>query len=197
MHDSYEQHIEQFFSIINPFMVEELPVETAPEIQPGTVVRLGERDYIVLASYENGTSALLSRSLISARKFGENANWADSELRQYLNGEFLDELSRAVGAENIVGISRNLITMDGMQKYDSCTDTVSLLSFDDYRAFHDILRDLRVGDWWWLLTPWSGEDGYSRGVCCVYSGGSVCCGVSDCRNGVRPFFLLNSSVLIS
>ena len=97
-----------------------------------------------------------------------------------------------VGTENIIEHEVNLAADDGTNKGVVCRDNVSLLTTDLYRKYRDFLP--AYGSWWWTATPVSKEDGYARGVCCVYGGGALnwCdCGYSG---GVRPFLILDSSV---
>ena len=82
--------------------------------------------------------------------------------------------------------------MDGTAR-GTCDDQISLLSFDEYRAYHSIIGNGPYPDWWWLLTRFSEQ--YSRNVCCVSGVGAVGCNVCGNRRGVRPFFLLKSEIL--
>ena len=89
---------------------------------------------------------------IGDRKFDGKCNdWKKSDLREYLNGEFLAKLEAAVSAENIIQFERDLLSLDGQTEYGSCTDKVSLLTVDEYRKYRAALPN--TGDWWWLITP--------------------------------------------
>ena len=89
---------------------------------------------------------------IGGRKFDSKCNdWKKSDLREYLNGEFLAKLEAAVRAENILPFERDLLSLDGQTEYGSCTDKVSLLTVDEYRKYRALLPN--TGDWWWLITP--------------------------------------------
>ena len=89
---------------------------------------------------------------IGDRKFDNKCNdWKKSDLREYLNGEFLAKLEAAVRAENIIPFERDLLSLDGQTEYGSCTDKVSLLTVDEYRKYRSLLPN--TGKWWWLITP--------------------------------------------
>ncbi len=89
---------------------------------------------------------------IGDRKFDGKCNdWKKSDLREYLNGEFLAKLEAAVRAENIIPFERDLLSLDGQTEYGTCVDKVSLLTVDEYRKYRALLPN--TGDWWWLITP--------------------------------------------
>lgn len=89
---------------------------------------------------------------IGDRKFDSNCNdWKKSDLREYLNGEFLAKLEATVRAENIIPFERDLLSLDGQTEYGTCVDKVSLLTVDEYRKYRASLPN--TDDWWWLITP--------------------------------------------
>ena len=74
----------------------------------------------------------LAETLEDEKQFDKNSsNWKKSSLREYLNGEFLEKLSGAVGKENIISFERDLLSLDGQTEYGSCEDKVSLLTVDE------------------------------------------------------------------
>lgn len=79
---------------IAPRTTEEIDAMQEP---PGdfSKIRLGGYDWLVLAE-EGGKALLLSEKVILFRRFhhsNEQITWAECELREYLNGEFYNELS--------------------------------------------------------------------------------------------------------
>lgn len=167
--------------------------KTLGSIAPGNIVKIGGRDYIVL-SHEFGTTSLITRRFVDDRVFDANiGDYAESEIRRYLNSDFYNELRNAVGEFNIVRHSVDLMADDGTGKDNVVFDNVSLLTTDLYRKYRDHLPG--YGSWWWLATPYSKVDGYSRHVCCVYDGGSLNGGGCRGGGGVRPFCVLDSSIL--
>lgn len=193
---NFEEQIGSFLESLEAIRIDHIDEDYAPIIPSGTVCRIGGMEYIVLASFRDGTSAVITKNFVETSEFdSSSANWATSSLREWLHDSFYMELARIVGRENIIQTRRNLISLDGLTNYGEVYDSVSLLTAHEYAMYRKVLgEDTRYGDWWWLLTPWSPVQ-YSRCVCCADSDGTVSC--SDCgdRNGVRPFCILNSSIL--
>lgn len=196
----FDDSVGSFLSMLTPLTADDFIPEPAPVIEPGSIYRIADQEFIVLESFMNGTSAVIRKDLLPRnRQFGNDADWKTSSLRSWLNNRYYQDIVSAVGAENVIQFRRNLISMDGLDDYGSCEDYISLLSVDEYRRYHRLLGVRpNYTNWWWLCSPFSTPDGgYSRSVCCVSSDGFVYC--NDCvgSSGVRPFFLLNSSVLTS
>lgn len=165
------------------------------EVSPGSKVKIGDREYIVLEHLEHFT-AVISKDFVTTMEFGGSNDYRESAVRKYLNTEFLKELVDAVGAENIPFHEVDLMADDGTGKEISCRDHVSLLTTDRYRKYREFLPD--YGKWWWTATRISTAlKDYFRLVCCVNSSGTL--GVNGCdgSSGVRPFFFLNSSIFVS
>ena len=146
----------------------------------GSVVKIGNREYIV-----------------KQMEFGSDGNWLTSKVRTYLNSTFYDELCKAVGKENIITHTVKLEADDGTGKSVKSQDKVSLLTTEQYRRYREYLP--AYGKWWWLATRVSHDvKDYARSVCRVYSTGVLGWGYCDYEiGGVRPFCILNSSVLVS
>ena len=140
----------------------------------------------------------LAETLEDEKQFDKNSsNWKKSSLREYLNGEFLEKLSGAVGKENIISFERDLLSLDGQTEYGSCEDKVSLLTVDEYRRYRNMIPNTD-DNWWWLITPWSTPcNDYERSVPVVSPSGYF--GYYRCNdyNGVRPFCIFSSSIFES
>ena len=134
---------------------------------------------------------------IGDRKFDNKCNdWKKSDLREYLNGEFLAKLEAAVRAENIIPFERDLLSLDGQTEYGSCTDKVSLLTVDEYRKYRALLPN--TGDWWWLITLDStacNDDTTWKAV--VSAHGYVFIGGCYYHYGVRPVCIFPSAIFES
>lgn len=165
------------------------------EAKPGSVVKIGNREYIVLGHAEE-TTAVITKDFTKEMEFGQSGDYLTSDIRKYCNGEFYNELVATVGAENIVKHTVKLIADDGTGKGKTCSDNVSIITTENYRRYREFLK--AYGDWWWTATRVTYDDeDYSRDVCYVRSNGFLSwrdCGFCD---GVRPFCILNSSVLTS
>ena len=193
---SFEEQIGNFLDSLDAIRIDHIDEDYAPVISPGTVCRIGSMEYVVLASFRDGTSAVITKDFVWTKEFDNSScNWATSSLRKWLHDSFYTELVNSVGQENIIQIRRNLISLDGLQTYGEVYDSVSLLTAHEYAMYRKVLgENTRYGDWWWLLTPWSPIQ-YPRNVCCVNCDGAVHCDDCGIRSGVRPFCVLNSSVL--
>ena len=158
-------------------------------------MKIGDREFIVLDHFD-GTTAVICKDFAKEMEFGENGDWKTSAVREYCNGEFYNELVTAIGAENIVKHTVNLLAQDGTGEGEYCDDFVSLLTLDMYRMYRKHLPN--YGKWWWLATRLNADDeDYARGVCYVNSDGVLYWDFCDCSRGVRPFCLLKSSVLVT
>ncbi len=140
----------------------------------------------------------LAETLEDEKQFDKNSSdWKKSSLREYLNGEFLEKLSGAVGKENIISFERDLLSLDGQTEYGSCEDKVSLLTVDEYRRYRNMIPNTD-DSWWWLITPWSTPcNDYERSVTFVSTSGRI--NYNDCcsRYGARPFCIFLSSIFES
>lgn len=161
----------------------------------GAIVEINGRKWKVLDQTEKGFFCICEK--IDIRKFdGESNNYANSDIRKYLNSEVLKELEVAVGTENIIPFERDLISLCGLKEYGTCEDKVSLISVDEYRKYRELLP--KTGEWWWTLTPDStagnGDDvwvdivspsGYFNLIECNY------------YYGVRPVCIFSPSIFES
>lgn len=155
-------------------------------------------EYILCKLFENGTASVLRADLLDKKmRFGKNNNWAESDWREYLNGEYLEVLEQKFGSENIVEHKVDLTSMDGFDDYGYTMSKVAIRTFDEFRETSKgvgLADDLE-----WLATPNQtpsrGDSIYVQGI---YSNG--CVDYFDCfwnDYGVRPFFFLKSSIVVS
>lgn len=134
---------------------------------------------------------------IGNREFdSDDNNWSTSELRSYLNKEFLEKLEKEVGEGNVLEFERDLFSLDGQTEYGSCADKVSLLTVDEYRKYRKYIPN--ANKWWWLITPWSTPcNDYSSTVAVVSPSGYVSRSRYNNYGGVRPFCIFSSSIFES
>lgn len=135
---------------------------------------------------------------IEERQFdSDSSNWENSNLRDYLNEEFLEKIAAEIGLENIVPFERNLLSLDGQTEYGKCEDKVSLLTVDEYRKYRSLIPNTK-DYWWWLVSPWSTPcNDYKRTVAVVSSAGRINRDNCDGSNGVRPVCIFSSSIFES
>lgn len=164
-------------------------------VKPGDTVTLGEREYIVLG-HGAETTAVIAKKPTKTMVFGKDGDYTKSDVRAYCNGDFYNELCKAVGKHNIIPHTVNLVSDDGSNKGASIKDNVSILTNDLYRRYREFLP--AIGSSCWTATRVTTLDkDYARNVCVVNSGGILCWYDCDFSNGVRPFCILNSSILVS
>ena len=108
------------------------------DVKPGTTVKIGGREYIVL-DHSKDTTAVITKDFWKDMEFGDSGNYAESAVRNALNKEFLSEVSSAVGVESIIEHEVDLLAEDGTNEGSSCRDKVSLLTVDLYRRYRKIL----------------------------------------------------------
>lgn len=155
--------------------------------------------YIVLEHFEDGTTAVIRKDLLENNmEFGDSNNdWRESNVRKYLNDDYLKEIEKEFGEYNIVEHTTNLFSMDGFNDYGTCRDKVGLLDIDQYRKYRKVLGK-NMDNWWWLLTPDSTLSGWSAlRVRYVNGDGIVNCNSYDYLGAVRPFCIIKSSIFVS
>lgn len=135
---------------------------------------------------------------IEERQFdSDSSNWKNSNLRDYLNEEFLEKIAAEIGLENIVPFERDLLSLDGQTEYGKCEDKVSLLTVDEYRKYRSLIPNTK-DYWWWLVSPWSTPcNDYKRTVAVVSSAGRILSISCLTHNGVRPVCIFSSSIFES
>ena len=130
-------------------------------------------------------------------EFGNNNNYANSKVRKMLvNSELAEELKKKFG-DNLMPISLDLLSLDGLDDYGKVEgDILAIPTIDLYRKFRKKISKLNNS--YWLVTPDSTPSGYgSDDVQYDCSNGNVCCGWYSCVDGVRPFFILKSDIFVS
>ena len=129
--------------------------------------------------------------------FDEDSNdWLRSQLREYLNTEFVEKIADEIGEENIVSFKRDLLSLDGQAEYGECEDKVSLLTVDEYRKYRSLIPN--TGDCWWLITPWSTPcNDYKTPVAVVSPSGDFNGRICYYDFGVRPVCIFSSLIFES
>ena len=164
---------------------------------PGEVFEKNGVKYIVCEHFEGGDTAVIRKECLKDdMKFGNTNNWAESNIRKFLNGEYLKNISDDFDQDNILDHEVCLLSLDGYDDYGRTTDKVSVLTIDRYRKYHKFIGN--VDRWNWLSTPDSTPSGTgASSVQYVVLGGGVDWNFIDDTCGVRPFFLLESSISVS
>ena len=176
-------------------LLAEMTDKTLGSVKPGDTVTIGEREYIVLG-HGDGTTAIITKNPTKSMAFGKDGDYIKSDVRTYCNGKFYGELCDAVGKNNIIPHTVNLVSDDGSNKGSTVKDNVSILTCDLYRHYRELLP--AIGSVCWTATRVTTLDkDYAHSVCVVNSDGVLGWSSSHCSFDVHPFCVLNSSVLVS
>ena len=167
------------------------------KVEPGTAVKAGKFEIIVLEHLEEGTAILFKDSLEARMKFdSDSGNWISSDLRNFLNTDFYKQLSAEIGAENIVEHTVDLTTVEGSKRFGTVQDKVSLLTCHQFSKYHDILEKFKLDKWWWLCTPID-VPGWGNRARAVVNIGILNVSSYGGGGGVRPFCILKSNIFVS
>ena len=165
-----------------------------PAVKDGGVVRIGNREYIKFPE-KDGMVPVVAKKILFRSVFGDNNDFRTSKVRKMLEEKYLPEMIEAVGTENICTIRTDLTALTGQKDYGVLESLVSLPTLDFYREYADIFMKSPVDGWWWMATPEAMKPADNPyWILCVSPSGYI--GSSDCGNcsGVRPFYLLKSSI---
>lgn len=145
---------------------------------------------------ENGTYYMLTDILLKS-EFGKNNNYTESYVREKLQTCDFAEKLKAEYRDKLVPLSINLLSVDGFDDYGVVEgDILGLRTFDLNRECRKNIPN--ADDWEWLSTPNSTPSGCGSGnVQYVSSDGGVGYYWYDYSRGVRPFFILKSSIFES
>ena len=164
------------------------------DAKPGEVVKIGDREYIVLEHDDNKTF-VITNDFVTKMGFGNSCDYKKSKVRKYVTEIFYAELCNVVGEENIYLHKVDLMCDDGSNKNDYVEDFVSILTTEEYRRYRELIP--AYGDRWWTASAVTVlNKNFSRNVCGVTPIGTV--DWYDCvgAHGVHPFCVLDSSILV-
>ena len=181
-------------------MLEEKEIKDKVELStvaPGGVIDLGEDKFVVLDHYEGGTLVISKDFMEENVKFGENTDFNGSNVQHVLYKDILPKMEDVVGSENILPQTIKLTTIDNQNVYEDVTGKIRLLTFDEARKYNLLIVNEDLGDYWWLMTPWTSKDRWAYPVAVVSPVGNF--GLRDCyfRSGVRPVLYLKSNIFVS
>ena len=164
----------------------------------GETFKIGKYEFIRFGECQGGVAVVQKDSLFKSR-FGSNNNLSESDLLKRLAEEYLPEIEREIGAENVLEFETDLISVDGSKKHGVLRSKVSLPTFDFYRSNRSIFAKHPVKDWFWISTPWETSE-YTDDcwVACVSPRGYIINGgFNDGSIGVRPFWIFSSAIFES
>lgn len=177
------------------------------ECKVGNVIvdNIGNEWYVVEQDIKNNRTKVWRKELLEKTyRFDSELNdFRTSEIKNVLNdenGDILTDIYKGFGKENVLIDTVDLLSMDGLDTYETCDCKVHLGTFDDYRkARKNGMFRTENEKPFWLDTPNStNEVCSSSGVQIVRSRGDVDCdGCYWGVYGVRPFCSLESSICVS
>ena len=173
----------------------ELKGEKFRGLKIGDTFELAELTWKILDRTDKGIVCLAER-IKDSFNFGLNNDWKESSLRKYLNKDFYENLVNEIGEDHVVTFERDLISLDGQKEYGKCEDKVSIISFDEYRKYRELIPNAEY--WWWTLTPDSTKcNGDTSWIRIVSPSGDVVNSSCNRSGGVRPLCIFSSSLFES
>lgn len=173
--------------------------KTLEKVNVGEVFKVAGFDFIKFCD-EDGKTVAVAKDSWFYSTFGDNNNFAESEILKRLNEEFLPKLEEAIGADNVLEHEVDLLSLDGSDKWGKVKTKISLPTFDFYRKHVKTFDKYKLDRSFWLSTPETTTDHYSNDdwVTCVAPGGHVVHYISSFHcSGVRPFLIFVSSISVS
>ena len=166
------------------------------DFNPGSTVKIGDREYIVLG-HGKETTAVITKKFAKRLEFGEDGDYTKSNVREYCNGVFYEELAKSVGKDNIIEHTVKLVADDGTGKQNTIKANVSILTAELYRRYREFLPE--YGKWWWTATRITANNdiGWTHSLRCINCRGILNWYNCDDCGGVRPYCILNSSILVN
>ena len=172
-------------------------MKTLAEIKIGETFKVADIEFIKTGE-ENGQVAAVAKNSLFNTRFGDNNNFAESDIKKKLETEIIPRIEKAVGTENIIEQEVDLTALDGSDEYGKVKCKISLPTLDWFRKNHELAKKIFADKWSWLVTPWSTKKyGWEYSVLCVSPRGNVY--GNYCRyydRGVRPFINFLSSISV-
>ena len=165
------------------------------DLKPGTRFTYGKHNCMVLDHLEQGTLCMVLDSVKC--KFGQNNNYAESELKEYLNEWYLDDwLNDGACFTDFVEMEVDLTADDGLDDYGKCRCFLAPRTCEQHRKYRKLIPNPDGLEW--TVTAYSTEsNGFSGIACLVTALGALGTSYVYHASGVRPLFILNPSVLLN
>lgn len=172
--------------------------KTLEKVGVGETFKIAGLEFIKFYD-ENGNTVAVAKDIWFNSTFGDNNNFAESNILKKLNEKFLPKIEAAIGAENIIEHEVDLLSLDGSDKWGKLKTKISLPTFDFYRKNVRVFDKHKLNTWWWLATPdTTSEHINDYWVSCVAPSGIINYLNSLINNrGVRPFCIFVSSIVVS
>lgn len=177
--------------------------KTAVSHKPGDIIEIAGKKFVVLDdlspfSEESEGHDLLILSLESQgeSRFGENNNYAESELRRRTAAWLDDLLDHGVDPDLIRSRTIDLTTLDGHGEYGTLEVKAAPLTLDEARKYAKVIPN--CDDACWLATGWGGPEYFGAAIA-LFVGTNGLWYYNGCSlsYGIRPALVISSFLLPS
>lgn len=172
-------------------------MKTIKDYIQGEYFIYGKKKCMVLEHMDDGTLCMVLDEDFES-KFGESNNFAESELREKLNGVYLDEwVKSGADKEDFVLMEVDLTANDGLKDYGTCECFLAPRTCDQHRKYRYLIPSPKK-DREWTATAYSTNDNNcSFRTYQVAGSGDLSYSVYvDIAYMVRPLFKLNPDAVI-
>ena len=169
----------------------------AQEVNVNDRIKYGGIKWVVLDKMEEGILILAENCCFFDRFAGDN-DWVKSPLRNSMNaigenGKFTRKELAKIKPDDLIPMTRGLLTDDGMDDYGTCEDLISMYTAEEYRRYRKHIPTVK--DRCFTITADSLI--YNKLVRYVTPNGTL----NGCNcvnvNGVRPFCIIKSNIFVS
>lgn len=160
------------------------------DLLPGTKFTYQDREYIRLGNEQGGILCITADLWKTEQRFGDNANYKESEIKELLEKEFWGKKKD----KNVLDYTMDLTSDNGDDSLGTYTAKVGLLTCDLIRKYYKAIPKYK--DWWWTCTPWAISSNASH-VRYVYPSGVLYIIIANLSSGVVPACILDGQTLIS
>lgn len=171
-------------------------MRTIKEYYQGERFVYGKKNCMVLEHMNDGTLCMVLDEAFES-EFGESNNFAESKLREKLNGDYLDEwVKDGAAKEKLALMEVDLTANDGLKDYGTCECFLAPRTCDQHRKYRYLIPNPKR-NWEWTATAYSTkENGHPDVAYQVAASGSLYSDVVYNAYGVRPLFKLNPNTVI-
>lgn len=120
------------------------------DFKVGATVKYHGEPCLILEHRKDGTLLMVLEQI--RHSFGSDNDFAKSDLRDHLNGAFMDTLTQGNRGE-ILPRAIDLTALNGSTEYGTCVCHIAPLTFDELRKYHGIVP--KPESFEWSVTPWS------------------------------------------
>lgn len=159
------------------------------DIEQGATFKWGKKAYIKLDTFADGCLCLAKNVWFNSEFDDKTNDWSKSQLR----GDIARKAaSRVPDVNKLMLFDRDLTTDDGLTVYGRCSDSVSMLTCDEYRKYRKYIPE--TNKWYWTITATTTCDCHVR---TVDSDGSLSYDYVYFNQGwVRPLICLDNGTSV-